>query len=142
MTNQLKIFLVDDDMYYINLFEQFLRNLGCENIVSFNNGVDCLNRMAEKPDVVFLDYNMEHYTGYEILKKIKRVDPESFVVMISGQDEIKPAVDTLKQGAFDYLQKGDNEPAKVQAVLNRILEVKDMLERSKPSLLKKIFHFI
>jgi DNA-binding NtrC family response regulator len=138
----LKIFVVDDDLYYLNLFGQYLANLGCSHVTTFENGTDCLLQLEQQPDVIFLDYQMDTLTGYEVLKKIKRHNPNIYVVMISAQDQIKPVVDALKHGAFDYLQKGDNEPQKVKEVLSRIIEVKDILQRSQPSILKKIFQFL
>lgn len=138
----LKIFLVDDDTYYLHILEQHLLNIGCQNIQLFENGTDCLDHLQEKPDVIFLDYQMDTLTGYEVLKKIKRFDPNIYVVMISAQEQIKPVVDALKHGAFDYLQKGDNEPQKVKDVLQRIMDIKEILDRPAPSFLKKIFMFL
>ncbi len=138
----LKVFVVDDDAFYLSVLEQHLRNLGLDNIRSFDNGSDCLDHIQEKPDVIFLDYNMENLSGYDVLKKIKRYDSNIFIVMISAQEEIKPAVDTLKHGAFDYIQKGEDDSDKLKDVLSRIVEVKDMMERTKPSLLKRIFKYI
>ena len=138
----LKVFVVDDDVFYLSVLEQHLRNLGLDNIRTFDNGSDCLDDIQDKPDVIFLDYNMENLSGYDVLKKIKRYDSNIFIVMISAQEEIKPAVDTLKHGAFDYIQKGQDDPDKLKDVLSRIVEVKDMMERTKPSLLKRIFKYI
>lgn len=138
----LKIFVVDDDLYYLHLFGQYLANLGCSDVTTFENGTDCLLQLEQQPEVVFLDYQMDTLTGYEVLKKIKRHNPNIYVVMISAQDQIKPVVDALKHGAFDYLQKGDNEPQKVKEALERIIEVKDILRRAQPSILKKIFQFL
>jgi DNA-binding NtrC family response regulator len=138
----LKIFLVDDDTYYLHILEQHLLNLGYQNIELFDNGTDCLDRLQDKPDIIFLDYQMDTLTGYEVLKKIKRFDPNIYVVMISAQEQIKPVVDALKHGAFDYLQKGDNEPQKVKDVLQRIVDIKEILDRPAPGFLKKIFQFL
>ncbi len=138
----LKVFIVDDDDFYLHMLDQYLRNLGLENISMFSNGSDCLDHIQEKPDVIFLDYNMEDLSGYEVLQKVKRYDSNIFIVMVSAQEDIKPAIDTLKHGAFDYIQKGDNELEKLKDVLTRIVEVKDMMERNKPSLLKRIFKYI
>ncbi len=138
----LKIFLVDDDTYYLHILEQHLLNIGCQNTQLFENGTDCLDHLQEKPDVIFLDYQMDTLTGYEVLKKIKRFDPNIYVVMISAQDQIKPVVDALKHGAFDYLQKGDNEPQKVKDVLQRIMDIREILDRPAPNFLKKIFMFL
>lgn len=139
--SDLKIFLVDDDFYYLHILEQHLINLGCSNIQLFDNGPDCLDNLSEKPDIIFLDYQMDTLTGYEVLKKIKRFDPNIYVVMISAQEQIKPVVDALKHGAFDYLQKGDHEPQKLKDVLQRIKDVKQILESPAPGFLKKIFQF-
>lgn len=139
---KLKIFIVDDEILYLNIFEQYIRNLGYTNITTFQDGVECINNLNENPDVVFLDYNMEPLTGYEILKKIKRHNPNIYVVMISGQNEIKPAIDSLKYGAFDYIEKGIHEAQKIDSVFDRIHSVNDALERSKPGFLKTLFQFL
>ena len=137
-----KIFLVDDDMFSLNLYEQHVRGLGYSDVHQFNNGTDCLNNLTQKPHVVFLDHNMEEITGFEVLKKIKRYDPNIYVVMISGQENMKTAVDALKYGAFDYLIKGDNETDKIADVLKRITKIGEALERLNPPIWKKILSFI
>ena len=116
-TNPLKIFLVDDDPFYLNILEQCVRISGYSNLSCFQDGHSCLNQLHERPDVIFLDYSMGEMTGYEVLQKIKRFDPNIYVVIISGQDQIGPAVDSLKHGAFDYIQKGNNEDEKIKKVL-------------------------
>jgi len=134
-----KIFLVDDDIFYLSLLEQRLIHFGYDNLSSFTNGVDCLNALVEKPEVIFLDHQMDTFTGYEVLKKIKRQDPNIFVVMVSGQEDIKTAVDTLKHGAFDYILKSDDDEQKIGEVLEKIAQVKEMQSRKKPGILKSIF---
>lgn len=138
----LKIFVVDDDIYYLHLFQQHLLNIGYEQISLFENGTDCLKALNEKPDIIFLDHNMDTMSGYEVLKKIKRFDPNMYVVMVSGQEDIKSAVDALKHGAFDYIQKGDDEMTKIKDVIVKIIEVRELLQQSKPGLIKKFFQFI
>lgn len=136
------IFLVDDDQFYLSIFEKRLLNKGYQVISSFTNGVDCLNALGEKPDVIFLDHNMDTFSGYEVLKKIKRFDPNIFVVMVSGQEDIKTAVDSLKHGAFDYILKSNDDEQKINEVLEKITIVKDLQARKKPSILKSIFSFV
>ena len=141
MENQLKIFLVDDDLFYLNILEQHLHNLGYKDVVIYTNGTDCINNLEQNPTVIFLDYKMDTLSGYEVLKKIKRYNPNIYTVMISGQEEIKPAIDSLKHGAFDYIQKGDDMGEKLGVVLSRIEEVIDLLKREKPSFLKSLFKY-
>lgn len=136
------IFLVDDDPFYLSIFEKRLLNNGYQVISSFTNGVDCLNALDQKPDVIFIDHHMDTFSGYEVLKKIKRFDPNIFVVMVSGQEDIKTAVDSLKHGAFDYILKSNDEEQKINEVLEKIAKVKDLQARNKPSILKSIFSFV
>lgn len=144
MTTQFSfnIFLVDDDPFYIELLKQRLLIKGFQHVETFLNGVDCLNALSLKPDVIFLDHHMDTFSGYEVLKKIKRYDPNIFVVMVSGQEDIKTAVDSLKHGAFDYILKSENDEQKISEVLSKIEQVKELQARKKPGLLKSIFSIV
>ena len=140
--DKLKIYVVDDEVIYLNLFEQLLLNEGYKDITTFENGDDCINNLQHNPDVIFLDYNMDNLSGYDVLKKIKRFDPNIYVVIISGQEDIKPAVNTLKHGAFDYIQKGDDVELKIPEVLSKVFKVSEAISNSRPGLLKKVFQFL
>lgn len=137
-----KVFVVDDDRFHLQLMEQILTGHGLEDVTLFENGMDCLLEIHQHPQVVFLDHQMDVYSGYEILKKIKRHNPNIFVVMVSAQEEIQTAIDTLKHGAFDYLQKGLNLEADVLASLQKIEAVSALLKARKPSLLKSILTYL
>lgn len=134
-----KIFLVDDDVFHLNIMSQILENAGYKEIQLFENGVECLNKIHENPEIIFLDYNMDIYTGFEVLRKIKRYNPNIFVVMVSAQDEIKTAVNALKHGAFDYLEKNDQLNENVLITLDKISAVKELLKEKKGSFLKSLF---
>lgn len=138
----LKIFVVDDDIFHIHAVRQLLNDMGHLNVNIFSSGVDCMMEINQQPDIVFLDHNMDHYTGYEVLRKIKRFNPNIIVVMLSAQEEITIAVDSLKHGAFDYLAKGSDLKAKIEGAMKKIEDFKTMLETRKPSLLKSIFKFL
>jgi DNA-binding NtrC family response regulator len=100
-----KIFLVDDDAFCLNLYQQFLVKLGYSDISCFNSGRDCLANISQRPDIIFLDYNMEEMNGIDVLQSIKSFDNKINVVFISGQESVEVAVDALKYGAFDYIVK-------------------------------------
>jgi DNA-binding NtrC family response regulator len=138
----IKIFIVDDEVFYLNIFKQHITNLGYQDITIFENGIDCLAALNQQPLVVFLDYKMDIISGYQVLTKIKRIDPNIFVVMISSQEEITPAIETLKHGAFDYIQKGVNEEEKIKDVLDRVLRVRELIIQNKPNFIKSIFKFL
>jgi DNA-binding NtrC family response regulator len=137
-----KVFVVDDDRFHLELMEHLLINQGIQDVVLFENGMDCLMEIHQEPGIIFLDHQMDVYSGYETLRKIKRHNPNIFVVMVSAQEEIQTAVNTLKHGAFDYLQKDLQLEDNVVSVLQRIEEVKEILKARKPSFLKSIVSFI
>ena len=139
---ELRICLVDDDVLCLNLYKQFLKQLGYTSVEMFDNGVDCLNSLEEMhPDVIFLDYNMEGLNGIEVLKKIRAFDKNIIVLFISGQENIEIAINTMKQGAIDYLLKASLSPAKMKEVMERIesLQPAGPATRPRKSFFKKIF---
>ena len=137
-SNQFKFFIVDDDIFCANLHELYLLNLNYTDITYYSNGTDCLNNLDQKPDIIFLDHNMEDITGFEVLKKIKRQNPNIYVVMISGQETIKTAVDALKYGAFDYIIKDNMVSEKMNLIITKIIKVKEELEKSNPTIIRRI----
>lgn len=143
MQNRFKsVFLVDDDRFHLELMKHLLIEEGIEKITCFESGVDCLNEIHQNPDVVFLDHQMDVYSGFETLRKIKRYNPNCFIVMVSGQEDINTAVATLKHGAFDYIKKDDKLSENVKMALVKIEEVKELLKARKPSIVKSIFKFL
>ena len=140
-SNQFKFFIVDDDIFCANMHEQYLKNMNYSDISYFGNGKDCLNNLDKAPDVIFLDHNMVDITGFEVLKKIKRYNPNIYVVMVSGQDSIETAVDALKYGAFDYLIKGDGVSLKMKEIINKIILIKEEIRRFNPNLIQRLLSF-
>jgi polysaccharide export outer membrane protein len=137
-----KLFLVDDDEFNLQLTSHHLGQLGYTDIHLLKNGTECLNNLTHKPEVIFLDHNMGDISGFEVLKKIKRFDPNIYVVMLSGQDSMKTAVDSLKYGAFDYIIKGDDSLRRITDVVTRITEIQEHLEMAKPTIWKKLGRII
>ena len=131
MKENFKIFIVDDDSYFSNLYKQHLLNIEYTDVHCFDNGRDCLKNLIQQPDIIFLDYNMDDLNGFEVLKKIKRYDPNVFIVMISAQEEISIAVNSLKYGSFDYIIKNNSICDSIDTVIEKIIMVKEELKREK-----------
>ena len=137
-TREFRIFFVDDDMFNLTLMSNYLNHLGYTSVTTIQNGTECLNRLTEKPEVIFLDHNMEGISGFEVLKKIKRFDPNIHVVMVSGQDSMKMAVDSLKYGAFDYIIKNNDALQHVTDVMMRITAAQEMVDKVNAPMWKKL----
>ena len=113
-----KIFLVDDDVLCLNLYNQFLKQLGYHNVHMFDNGNDCLTNLDTlNPDIIFLDYNMDDLNGIDVLKQIKKFNPSIIVLFISGQEDIEVAVNTIKHGALDYVVKSSLSTEKMKSII-------------------------
>ena len=135
----LKIFLVDDDPYCLHLYAQYLNNFGFTQIQYFSKSTDCLNQLTIRPDLIFLDHNMDSFNGIDILKKIKQFDPNIIVIFISGQEEIDVAVNALKHGAFDYITKENITEKKIRACLDKVLLIKEtLLKKHKLRMANKV----
>jgi DNA-binding NtrC family response regulator len=131
----LKIFIVDDDIFCLTLYEQFLRNLGYSNMTSFNAGDECLHQIKEQPALVFIDYNMEGMNGIDVLKKIKAFNPQIMVYIISGQENSLVAKEALQQGALDYVVKSSLNPDKIAVIMQRV----EQLYEPQQKVVKKSF---
>ena len=128
----LSFFVVDDDAFCRNLYEQHLHSMGHLRVRTFSDGQECLNHLTEQPDIIFLDYNMEPMNGLDVLKKIKRFNPDIFLVIVSGQEDMQVAINALKYGAFDYIIKGESELEMINRVLAKIQHVTALL-RQRPT---------
>ncbi len=138
-----KIFLVDDDVLCLNLYSQFLKQLGYTNVHLFDNGNDCLTGLDTLlPEIIFLDYNMDDLNGMDVLKQIKKFDPSITVLFISGQEDIEVAVNTIKHGALDYVVKSSLSTEKMKKIMERIESImppENAANPQKKSLLKRLF---
>jgi DNA-binding NtrC family response regulator len=136
----LKIFLVDDEPYCLNLYAQYFVNLGYRDIHSFGKSADCLNQLTKEPDVIFLDYHMDNLNGIEILKKIKRFNPNTMVFFVSGQESIRIAVNSLKYGAFDYIIKQDMSEERIRGCMEKAERIREiLLKKKRGGIVKRVF---
>lgn len=138
---ELKVFIVDDDRIYRALYKQYLLNMGFEKIEMISNGQECINRLIENPDIILLDHQMTPIDGLETLKKIKRFNPNIYLVYLSGQANMKVTIDALKYGAFDYIIKSTMlEEEQIAVVINKILDLKELMASRPKGFFKKLLN--
>lgn len=139
----LKVFIVDDDIFCLTLYNQFLQNLGYTNVTSFTGGDECLDHMNASPELIFLDYNMEGLNGVEVLKEIKKSNPSVFVFIITGKEDPNVAAEAMKYGAMDYVVKSSLSPDKMKSIMQKVenvyVENPNGAKGSKKSFFNKIF---
>ncbi|MBW2631878.1 MAG: sigma-54-dependent Fis family transcriptional regulator [Deltaproteobacteria bacterium] len=94
----------DNDLNRENLADLLSEN-GCE-VKAVSNGREAMDAFTcDKYDLVITDLRMPHVDGMELLKFIKKINPENIVVMITGYATVNNAVKAMKMGAFDYITK-------------------------------------
>jgi two-component system, NtrC family, response regulator AtoC len=136
----LKVFIVEDDVLYCAMLEYHL-SLNPEFQVSiFHDAKSFLNALYQKPDVVTLDYSLPDMNGDAVLKEIKERSPETKTVIVSGQEDIKIAIDLLKKGAYEYIVKDEDTKERIWNTLQHLREnheLKKELEVLKEEVARK-----
>lgn len=126
MKRPLKIFVVEDDLFYGELLKRHLALNPDNEVRLFKTGKECLDKLYLKPDVVSLDYGLPDVSGDKILKKIKEDYPELPVIIVSGQEDIQTAVRLLRGGAYDYFVKDADTKDRLWNTVNNIRRHKDL----------------
>ncbi|MEM1136064.1 MAG: sigma-54 dependent transcriptional regulator [Bacteroidota bacterium] len=113
-----KIFAVEDDPVFSKLLNYVLSLDPEHDLKVFSTGGDLLDQLHHKPALVTIDYSLPDITGEELLNRIKYQYPDVPVIVISGQDKIKTAVELLKAGAYDYITKDEDIRARLLNSIN------------------------
>ncbi len=142
-TKPLKIFILEDDLWYGTMLEHYLSLNPDYQVMRFETEKDFYQHLHENPDVVSLDYSLTEGDGSKVLKRIKDFNPDIEVIMISGQEDISTAVELLKSGAFDYIVKNDDTKDRLWNVLIHLQEIKGLKKEVETlkNELKKSFDF-
>ncbi|MBF2708618.1 response regulator [Flavobacterium soyangense] len=129
--NKIKIFLVDDDAFYLKSLEiEFLEHADFI-IETYPTGELCLKNLSHNPDIIVLDYHLDGIdktamNGLETLDEIKAVNPDIPVIMLSSQDKIDVAIKCMHHRAFDYVVKSETAFMRLQKIITTIFSYKKM----------------
>lgn len=128
------VYIVDDDPMQVQMMSDHLKDKFPFDIRGFSTGEDAVNNLPNQPDIVILDYYLNSVkanarNGSEILQFIKKEFPEMKVIMVSGQDSMEVAVDTMRYGAADYVIKGPNQFIRLEHAIQKIFATDRMHQR-------------
>ncbi len=119
-----KVLIVDDEERVVQSIAGVLEDEGFQ-VATARSGEEAMRVFQkEKPDITLLDIWMPGMDGIEILKRLKGIDPECQVIMISGHATISTAMASVKLGAFDFIEK----PLSLDILL---LTIRRALDRQK-----------
>ncbi len=126
-----RILIVDDDKSIRRTLKDILE-FEKYTVDEATDGLDCLVKVKQNQyDVVLLDIKMPKMDGMETIEKIQNLAFDTPVVMISGHGNIDTAVEAVKKGAFDFIQKPPD--------LNRLLiTIRNAMDKSSLITQKKV----
>lgn len=128
----LKILVVDDERIVRVTISDDLRDAGY-NVREFSSATSALQHLRDVDsavDIIITDLKMPEMDGLEFLAKIKQINPDIYVLLMTAHGSIQTAVEAMKLGAYDYLSKPFNID-ELLLIINRISEHKDIKAENK-----------
>lgn len=127
MSKHLKIALVDDDIPNTEILRDFLIRNGYSHVDKYHDGETFLNSLDRFDErAVVLDFDLSgggEINGLEVLEALKERSPQTHVIFFSGQDSLEVAVESLKNGADDYIVKSNAAFALVKTSLDKVYDL-------------------
>ena len=139
------VFLVDDEPIQNEMLKDYLSERFQYKLKTYESGEDALKDMNLNPVIMVLDFHLNAHlpdakNGVDILKLVKASNPATQVIMLSGQDKLEVAVDSMKFGAYDYVIKGETAFSRMQNIFNNLEELQGLKESN--SSYKKVITFL
>ncbi len=133
----MKLLIIDDERAIRNSLKEILADEGYEVDVAEDGAVGVQMALKERYNVIFCDIKMPNMDGLEVLDKFTEEGVDSAVIMISGHGDIDTAVECIKKGAFDFIQK----PLDLNRILITIKNATEnvSLKRETKTLKKRVY---
>jgi len=119
------ILVADDEKGIREFLEITLKKEGYE-VTLASNGAEAISLCEKKKfDIILADIKMPQGDGYTILRKVKKLHPDTIVIMITAYGSLESAIEAMKEGAFDYISK-PFDVKDVKALIQRALAKRDV----------------
>ncbi len=128
--SEFRILLIDDEPAQIISIKSFLKRRKY-SVLSANSGSEGMKIIEEgNIDLIFTDFRMPDISGLDVVRAVKRFNPEIPVVVITAFSDTEDAVKVMKEGAFDYLSKPVNLD-ELEALVKKAKEHNYLLSENK-----------
>jgi DNA-binding NtrC family response regulator len=125
-----KILFIDDDQEILSIVEQYLSRCGF-SVTTESSGLKAIELIKKDHySVVFTDMIMPDISGMDLLKQIKEISPETEVIIVSGYGTIELAIQAMKSGSYDFLQKPINFD-RFRILIERIIDKQKLKEENQ-----------
>jgi DNA-binding NtrC family response regulator len=117
-----RLLIIEDEEAVLRGLATYFLDSGYEVLTACDGveGVDLFRR--ELPDLVFTDLRMPHLGGLEVIRAIKKLSPDTPVIVISGTGVVKDALESLRSGAWDYVEKPVHDLVGLEHMVQKALE--------------------
>ena len=120
MTDKAKILLIDDDVSHAEMAGEVLSRAAFAVTLAHSGEAGIKEAREREFDVVLCDLRLPDTDGMEVLKKLKALDPDLEVIIITGFGSVEKAVDALRSGAYSFLEKPLNRDQLRSTVTNAV----------------------
>ncbi len=118
------ILIVDDEKSLRDSMQMLLSDN--YEVIFASRGLEAIEKVKQFfPDLVLLDIRLPEIDGLEVLRRIKDIDPDLDVVMVTAMNTVQYAVDAMKAGAYDYITK-PFDVGTISSLISKILEQKKL----------------
>ena len=132
----MNVLIIEDDYNQLKILSNFFSDNGF-NVFSAPDGKEGIKIFKNKKiEIVISDYRMPGLTGKDVLKEILNIDPHVTFIIITAYSSVKEAVELIKIGAFDYIQK----PINLEYLLKKVNNAKKYIrsEKNKKNFINKL----
>ncbi len=128
-SHQPLIFVVDRNTNYRNLIINSLAAINYTNVRAFDSAGKCIEMINLCPDIVIQDYQPNGNEGTGLLRKTKRMNPETDFIFLSAQRNPEVVVEILKSGAADYIAKTKYAISKLAGRIDQLVMSKQRMKK-------------
>lgn len=126
MSKKVKILIVDDEAVMRDTMSDWLLEKGF-NVVSVISGMEAIEKVKTGSfNIAFVDMKMPGLDGLEVLRAMKRIDPETAVVIMTAYATIETAIEAMKEGAYEYMIKPFSLDV-VELIVKKIVKYQELV---------------
>ena len=123
-----KLMVVDDSRAIQRTLEKHFTESGY-SVLTAGDGQTAINTITDdRPDVVILDIRMPGMDGLEVLKRVKEIDPETAVIMVTALEDMQTTIRAVQLGAYEYINK-PIDLDKLDLIISRAIESRKLKEQ-------------
>jgi len=132
------VLLVDDEEQFLDMLSQRLEVRGIK-VDTVTGGEEAMDKITSKKfDVVVLDLAMPGIDGIETLKRLKEMNPDIQIIMLTGKATVKSGIEAMKLGAEDFLEKPVDLDVLMEKIKKATYNKMLLVEKGRQEEVKKI----